>query len=513
MPTTERHTLPPQVIRVALEDAPDAMLIVDAAGAIRFANESATTLFGYPHTELIGRSVETLMPARFRSGHVAYRGAFAMDREARPMGGRRLDLFGLRADGAEFPVAISLKSVHCDPEWFTVAAIRDMTNHVVAQRELKEARETAERANLAKSRFLATASHDLRQPLQTLSFLNGALRRMLEDHAAATEALVQEEQAIGSMSRLLNALLDISKLESGAIKPDPTDFGVAALFEELRAEFAGVAGNKGLAFKVAPCEESVHSDPSLVGQILRNLISNAIKYTRQGSVALRCLHETPGFVLIEVLDTGVGIPADQLSNIYDEFFQVGGPHSPTREGYGLGLSIVQRLITLLDLKLDVKSEVGRGSRFAVTLPASVGAAGPARRTEARPPVHHAPTRARILLVEDDAAVLSATRMLLKSCGYEVAAAGSLTEALEHARNGTQVDLLVTDYHLGDGETGIHVISSVRNVLKQSLKAILITGDTSAAVQALPLDPLIRIASKPVNAEELLGLLRSLLATR
>jgi two-component system, sensor histidine kinase len=511
MTTAEHHALPPEVIRIALEDAPDAMLIVDAAGTIRFANENVTTLFGYLHPELIGQSVEALMPERFRSGHVAYRGTFARDKKARPMGGHRLELFGLRMDGSEFPVAISLKSVHCDPEWFAVAAIRDMTSHLLAARELKDAREQADRANLAKSRFLATASHDLRQPLQTLSLLNGALRRMFEHHRAATEALEQEEHAIASMSRLLNTLLDISKLESGAIKPDPTDFAVAALFEELRAEFASVAGNKGLTFKVMPCEESVHSDPSLVGQILRNLVSNAIKYTRQGSVALRCLHENPEFVRIEVLDTGVGIPADQLGYIYDEFFQVGGPHNPTREGYGLGLSIVQRLVTLLGLQLDVQSEVGQGSRFAVTLPASVNAARPARQIEARLPVHGASIRARILLVEDDPAVRSATRMLLKSEGYEVAAAGSLTEALEHVRNDGQVDLLVTDYHLGDGETGIQVIASARKALDSSLRAVLITGDTSSAIQMLPTDPLMRIANKPVNAEELLSLLRGLLA--
>jgi signal transduction histidine kinase len=222
---------------------------------------------------------------------------------------------------------------------------------------VRAARDLANRANQAKSRFLATASHDLRQPLQTLSLLNGTLRRGSMD-ATSREALAHQEQAISGMSRLLNALLDISKLESGAIKPDPTDFTVSTLFEDLRREFADLANNKGLTLEVAPCEDCVYSDPSLVGQILRNLISNAIKYTRKGWVALRCLHDQPTCVRIEVLDTGIGIPAEALSHIYDEFYQVGVPANATREGYGLGLSIVQRLVALLGAKLDVESEVG-----------------------------------------------------------------------------------------------------------------------------------------------------------
>ena len=507
------HALPPEVIRIALENAPDAMLIVDTAGAIRFANQTAMELFGHPHEELVGRSVEMLMPERFRTGHAVYRAEFTRDGKSRPMGGQRLDLFGLRADGNEFPLAISLKPVCCERERFTVAAIRDMTSHAIAERKLKEAQEHADRANLAKSRFLATASHDLRQPLQTLALLNGALRRVVADRPPATEALVQQEQAIASMSRLLNALLDISKLESGAVRPNPSDFAVNTLFEELRDEFSSLAASKGLTLKVTLCEESVHSDRSLVGQILRNLVSNAIKYTRQGSVALRCLHDNPAFVRIEVLDTGVGIPADQLRYIYDEFFQVGGPNNPAREGYGLGLSIVQRLVTLLDLKLDVQSELGRGSVFAVTLPASCSAVSAARRGEAPPPplVRGAPLQARILLVEDDAGVRNATRMLLKSEGYEVTAVASLTAALEYVRQEQRVDLLVTDYHLGAGETGTQVIASVRAALDRPPKVVLMTGDTSATIRMLPPDPFMRIASKPVNAEELLQVLRELLA--
>ena len=373
------------------------------------------------------------------------------------------------------------------------------------------ARQAAEAANRQKSAFLSTASHDLRQPVQTLSLLNGSLRRLIRDGDAA-DALRAQEKAIGAMSRLLNALLDIGKLESGAVKPDPSDFVVSALFEELRREFASVADDKGLSLRVSPCQDSVYSDPSLVGQVLRNLMSNAIKYTRAGWVALRCLHEAPRFVRIEVLDTGIGMPEEKLRYIYDEFYQIGVPPNATRDGYGLGLSIVQRIVRLLDAKLDVHSEPGKGSVFALTLPAGRAAVRPAARPapDARPQMRQ--TQARILLVEDDPAVLNATRMLLRSEGYQVTAALSMAEALAQVASEPRIDLLVTDYHLQAGETGTQVIASLRAALDRPLKAVLMTGDTSAEMGKLLSDPLMRIASKPVNAEELLSLLQTFLAS-
>ncbi len=374
-----------------------------------------------------------------------------------------------------------------------------------------EARGVADRANQGKSRFLATASHDLRQPLQTLALLNGTLRRIVGDPDAA-EALSQQDRAIGSMSRLLNTLLDISKLESGAIKPEPTDFTVATLFQELRSQFASMATNKGLQLVVEACEYQVHSDPSLVEQILRNLVSNAIKYTRQGWVRLRCLHEAP-LMRIEVLDTGIGIPADQIPYIYDEFYQVGVASNSSRDGYGLGLSIVQRLVKLLTLKLDVRSEPGQGSTFSLVLPAGRGHAAAVLPSSGRQPVTELQIgTARILLVEDDPAVRGATRMLLKVEGYRVTAVGSLAEALEHVRQGNGVDLLVTDYHLSCGELGTQVLAALRECFAAPLKAVLMTGDTSSAIKDLPRDPYLRVASKPIEAGELLTLLRALLAT-
>ena len=508
------QSVPVAFARSVLDAAPDAMIVIDRTGTIRFANRQVSAVFGYAHEALVGQKVEFLMPERFRARHLSHRHRYSESLRLRPMG-IGLELFGLRKDGAEFPVEISLSPIEGegDGETLVAAAIRDVTDRkrveaelIVARQNADMARESADRANQGKSRFLATASHDLRQPLQTLSLLNGMLRRAITEPVAA-EALAQQELAVGSMSRLLNALLDISKLESGAIKPDPTDFSVSGLFEELRLEFAGLARSRGLILKVSGSDDYAHSDRALVEQILMNLLSNAIKYTREGWVGLRCLLDT-SLIRIEVEDTGIGIPADQLRLIYDEFYQIGVPANSSREGYGLGLSIVQRLVTLLSAKLEVRSEVGKGSVFSLTLPAGHAVKQLRRTSEHRSTQGHK-VATHILLVEDDAAVRTATRLLLKSEGYVVSAAESLTDALERVMEMPQLDLILTDYHLPDGESGLDVIAAIRAKLAKPLKAILITGDTSSAVAEIHRDPLLRVASKPIRAEDLLHILNEL----
>lgn len=508
-------TIPPELARSALDAAPDAMTIIDDAGVICYANRQLSALFGYSHDDLVGKHIECLMPERFRDRHVAHRQSYVGSVRIRPMG-VGLELFGRRRDATVFPVEISLSPIQDGERILVAAAIRDVSDRkrgeadlICARQAAEQARESADRANQAKSRFLATASHDLRQPLQTLSLLNGVLQRRLAG-PDTEQVLNQQEQAIDAMSRLLNALLDVSKLESGAVRPHPGDFAVGVLFAELHSEFANLAASKGLAFEVISSADSGHSDRSLVEQILKNLLSNAIKYTRQGSVTLRCLREQPALLRLEVADTGIGIAADQLRHIYDEFYQVGIPTNSTREGYGLGLSIVQRLVSLLELKLEARSEVGKGSVFALTLPQGRDGVGAPPRTARESPVREPQGPVRILLVEDDASVRDATRMLLKSEGYHVTAVASLAEALAQVSRDPALDLLVTDYHLHNGETGLQVIAAVREALGTELKAVLITGDSSSAMQELPADPRLRVAIKPMKPEELVGILSALL---
>ena len=525
------QSLSSELARSVLDAAPDAMILIDGEGTIRFANRQASALFGYSHDAVIGLAVEQLMPERFRRRHVEHRRQFAEALRPRAMG-EGFTLFGRRLDGSEFQVEISLSPIRTTPQLLIAAAIRDVTDRKRVERELRvaretserardaadhlreiadEARESADRANQAKSRFLATASHDLRQPLQTLALLNGILRRLVKE-PSALDALAQQDQAIGAMTRLLGALLDISKLESGAIRPELADFRIAALFEGLRREFASIAASKSLALQLTPCEECVHSDSALVEQILKNLLSNAIKYTPPGgSVSLRARRDADA-VQVDVADTGVGIPADQIAYIYDEFYQIGVPANSSREGYGLGLSIVQRLVRLLNLRLEVTSEVGKGSVFSLLLPRArsqqASARPPAAAQTAREP--QAARRPHVLLVEDDPGVRDATRMLLSVEGYRVRAVASREEALRSAREEGAPDLLITDYHLGEGELGTEVIATLRETLHAEVRAVLVTGDTSDVVKHMPHDPRLRIASKPIDAEQLLSVLKDLL---
>jgi two-component system, sensor histidine kinase len=445
------------------------------------------------------------LPHRAIAAHEGYRAV-----QSTPISGRDGAVMGVLSTHFRTPHRPSDRELQLTDLYLRLVA--ELIARVQDEEIVRAARDLAQRMSRSKSRFLATASHDLRQPLQTLALLNGALRRIAEGQDTM-EMLLQEEQAISAMSRLLNALLDISKLESGAVKPEPRDFAVAGLFAELHGDFAGMAESKGLRLEIEARANSVHSDPSLVAQMLRNLVANAIKYTQQGLVRLSCSATEDSKIRIEVLDTGIGIPTDQLSSIFEEFYQVGVPANSSRDGYGLGLSIVQRIAALLEIKLDVRSEVGKGSSFSLLLPpasASVAEAAPPRMA----PLTHARRAgyARVLLVEDDAAVRDATRMLFSIEGYRVTAVASLDEALRSACNGEAPDLLVTDYHLRAGETGTQVISAVRDALRAPLRSVLITGDTSSAIAELPRDAYLRIASKPIDAEELLTMVKEFLGS-
>jgi PAS domain S-box-containing protein len=497
------------LVRSVLDSLPDAMVIIDSAGRILFANSQVEALFGFNSDDIVNGPVEVLLPERFRQRHVGHRSGYSHNVRVRPMG-MGLDLFATRKDGSEFPVEISLSPIKLNDEMLVAAAIRDVTQRRQVEQALKEARRDAEHANLAKSRFLATASHDLRQPLQTLALLNGALRRMITD-ADCKEVLEQQDLAIDAMSRLLNALLDISRLESGAIKLELADFEIAPLFDEMRREFSNLAANKGLRLSIDAPRERVHSDSALVSQVLRNLVSNAIKYTQKGTVELRCERRGPD-IRVEVRDTGVGIPPDQVALIFEEFYQIGVSPNSSRDGYGLGLSIVQRIARLLGIHVEVHSAPGTGSVFAFELPAARGSPDQAHEPAAGLQESAAAVAAaHLLLVEDEPGVRNAMRMLLSLEGYQVTAVGSADEAMARLRAGESFDLLVTDFHLGDGQTGTQVISAARELRGAALRAILVTGDTSSAVRELQVDENLRITSKPINSSELLQLVKTLLA--
>lgn len=299
-----------------------------------------------------------------------------------------------------------------------------------------------------------------------------------------------------------SAPLDLSKRQPGTFKPECADFSVATLLADVRRAYAARAAAKGLELQVEATSECAYSDARLVEQILRSLVANAIEHTSAGRVQLQCLRE-PSALRIDVIDTGSGMRAEEIAAIFD-----GDAAGGVAAAVG-GLGGVPPLVKLLSLRLDVTSEPNRGSVFSLRLPRGRAAsAAPLAAAAGRQLYNDSP---RVLLVEDDAGVRDATRMLLRVEGYRVSAVAGLAEAQRSVQEEGSPDLLLTDYHLANGETGVEVITALRNMLGPGVKAVLMTGDAAHVLRDLTGDPRVRIAGKPVNAAELLQMMRLLLA--
>ena len=494
------------------EFAPDALLVADEHGVICFANQTAVAMFRCPREELIGRSIDTLVPERLRERHAGHVQHFLREPGNREMGARLTDLHARRADGSEFTAGIRLAPLRIGERLYVAAAVRDVTEQRAIRDALIHAREEADRANRAKSRFLATASHDLRQPLQAIRLLNAAITKAAADVPGLRDLLAQQDLAIEGATRLLNSLLDISRLESGVVRPQWAPVPLQEIFEELRREFERSAAQKSLALQL-PCTDLVlKTDPILFAQLLQNLLGNAIKYTERGHVRVSQWLEADSLV-IEIEDTGVGIPSDKLERIFDEYYQL-GPQGTQRLGVGLGLAIVREVSRLLSYAVEVDSALGRGTRVRVRIPRHALVA-----TRPVPPREPAPARApgpppdcRVFLVEDNESVRKATQLFLSLEGYETASAGSaaaITPLIERMRPG---DILICDYHLVGRQTGIDVLRHVRSALGFEIPAIFLSGDLQSMGQARK-EPLARcrFLGKPVDIHLLLETMAELLA--
>ncbi len=349
--------------RELFDSAPDAMLVVHESGTIALVNARTESLFGFEREELLGQPIGLLLPEFYQDADPLQRSDYVKNPGVLPTG---LELFGLRKNATEFPVEISCSRIETATGTMLSTAVRDITERRAMEAKLIAARREAERANRAKSEFLAAASHNLRQPLHTLKLLGGVLDRCTNT-AAAVQALAAQREALHAMSDLLNTLLDISKLESGVISPDINSCSVQTIFRRLRVNFEAQATDKGIRLQVEDCVETIRTDAGLLEQLVQNLVANAIRYTREGSVSLRC-RRYKSSVRIEVADTGIGIAHDQMNTLFDEFYQIKDGTGTQREGYGLGLAIVQRLSQLLGHRIEVDSTPGKGSCFAITLP-------------------------------------------------------------------------------------------------------------------------------------------------
>lgn len=499
-----------EITRQVLRYSPDALVVVDTAGIIRFANDTVRNLLGYSPEELVGKSIELLVPERMRSRHGAYVAGYMCAPRNREMGVTIADLTARRADGSEFPAAIRLAHFHIGDSLFVAAAIRDMTERRRINAALEVAREEADRANRAKSRFLASASHDLRQPLQTVRLLNASMVRMVNDPEVAG-LLRRQEQAIDAMTRMLNGLLDISRLESGAIEPQYDRVRLIDLLTDLRLQFEPIVRARGIALYVKAEELVLRTDRTLFTQLLENLLGNAVKYTDSGSVSLSCtLH--PVGLQIDIEDTGIGIPQEKIERIFDEYYQVDSSGT-RRAGVGLGLAIVREVSRLLGYTAEVQSQVGVGTRVRVTIPRDALAADVATAEQTVTPRRlRSGSRARLLLVEDNEGVRVATELFLRLEGFEVTSAATAVEAQRLVESLRGDELMIVDYHLDGSRTGLELVSSARQHLGTDIPAVVLSGDLPSVMRVLksPI-PRCRFLSKPVDTEALLHAIAELTA--
>jgi two-component system CheB/CheR fusion protein len=387
----------------------------------------------------------------------------------------------------------------------------DITTRKQAEEALDAARVQAETANLGKSRFLAAASHDLRQPLQTLSVLQGLLARKLKD-SQELQFVVRIEEAVTAMSVMLNSLLNINQLEVGVIHPEFADFPINDLLERMTTEFAYQMESHGLEWRVIPSRLAVRSDPRLLEQMLRNLLSNAMKYTRKGGVLLGCRRRGDK-LRIETWDTGLGIPQEQLPAIFQEFHQIDNPSREPSQGLGLGLAIVQRLGDLLGHTVDVRSRRGSGSVFSIEV-AIVPQGKSLSPTIEREPVAIAAPGGLVLIIEDHPALRGSLEALMRADGYRTVAVADGDEAIEYAMGADAwPDIVIVDFNLPRGLTGPEVMARLREIIRHDLPALVLTGDIST-------ETLTEIArqgyvhrTKPMRSDDLTGLIRTLLMGR
>jgi len=387
---------------------------------------------------------------------------------------------------------------------------RDVTERKRAEAELAASRKAAELADRAKSGFLAAASHDLRQPLQSLTLLCNALKPHL--HNAAGHVLVTRmERSLGLMKNVLDSLLDINRLETGVLTPSRSNVPVGELFGALESDFFDHVAQKGLEWRLVQSRLAVHSDRRMLEIMLRNLLNNALRYTERGRILLGS-RRAGEKVRIEVWDSGVGIAEEHLPRVFDEYYQI---QDRTHLGsFGLGLAIVQRLGNLLGHRVDVRSAHGEGSCFSIEVPLAQAGVSAGNGRALRDSVEAPMVRGTILVVEDDSFVRSGIEMLLAAEGLNVVAAANGHEALDLiADKGVRPDVMLSDFNLPGRMNGIDTIGAVRKVLAREIPAIVLTGDIRSEVLDVIATHDVRIATKPVNADQLMKLLAQQQAVR
>ena len=384
----------------------------------------------------------------------------------------------------------------------------DITKHRQIEEELASARKIAEDANRAKSAFLAAASHDLRQPLQAMKILQETLAQQIHD-SAARKSIVSIGRSMDTMTDMLTSLLDINQLEAGILRPSTSDFSINNIFDELAAEFREIATEKGLRWRLVRSRIAVHSDRRFLKEMIRNLLSNAIRYTDRGSVLVGC-RRAGDKVRIEVWDSGVGIMGDQMPRIFEEHYQ--GPQSAQLGGFGLGLAIAQRLGNLLGHQIGVQSTPGKGSVFSITVPFGHAVSKASSAIAAPSEKFGTSLSATVLIIEDEGSVRAAMERWLRLQGLDVVSVTSGNEALALVtEKGMRFDLVLSDYNIPGRMNGLDSVHALRAALVSQIPAIMLTGDTRSEVIDTIAKHDVAVAVKPVKMADLMALIKNHLA--
>jgi signal transduction histidine kinase/FixJ family two-component response regulator len=357
----------------------------------------------------------------------------------------------------------------------------DLIEALAREKEVAErARAAAEAANRSKSQFFAGASHDLRQPLHALGLFVAALSTRIR-YPEVSIIVANINRSVDALQELFDELLDVSKIDGGAVQPKLVDFELDQVVGRLRHDFAPEAAEKGLRLRMRSSSAFVHSDPLLLERILRNLIANALRYTSKGGVLVGARRRADK-VSLEVWDTGIGIPESERTRIFDEFYQLEGSARSSGKGLGLGLAIVKRLTDLLGYRIRVDSRPGHGSAFRFEVPlGEPNSAKPVAPVVQSPPALALADRL-IVVVDDEAAIVEGMRVLLAAWGAEVVGSATGNDVLaELELRGRLPDLLIVDYQLGNGHLGTDVIAHLRELLDPEIPAIIVSGSTTAAL--------------------------------
>jgi signal transduction histidine kinase len=398
----------------------------------------------------------------------------------------------------------------------TTSITMDFQNRALLE-QVTEAKEKAEQANRAKSKFLAVASHDLRQPLQALGLILESLKLRSQKQNSDQLSLVRQGvDCHDALSELFNSLMDLSRLESNDLNVTKGNVKLKDLVEMLVKEFQPAAENKGLYLRMQAQDCVALTDPLVFSRILRNLLSNAIKFTQSGGIEV-ALFAQANDVVVSVSDTGVGIPLDEQDKVFEEYHQVSAQTRLRQQGVGLGLSVVQRLTVLLDHEVTLQSEPGKGTTFSIVAPQG-GVSAVIRQDDA---AEFSLIGCRVLLVDDEPGLLKATCSLLRDWGCEVMEASDMESALALLHDAAPPQIIVTDFHLGviDAQadtkkfcTGMDVIEAVHNELQQVIPALLMSGDTSPELIAQMRKRSLYLLQKPVKPVHLRKVMRQLLAS-